>query len=131
VVIPASLQPKVLEILYIGHFCLQCMKHLARMAVYWPRIDSCIEHQNKPPNPPVHPWSRVHVDHAINFLGSNWLELTDGYSNYPCIHQTSSTSSSTTINLLEEDFAHFGYPHTLVSDNAMTFTSEEFQGLCI
>ena len=51
----------------------------------------------------------------------------DAYSNYPCIHQTSSTSPKATINLLEEDFAHFGYPHTLVSDNAMTFTSEEFE----
>ena len=30
-------------------------------------------------------------------------------------------------HLLEEDFAHFGYPHTLVTDNAPTFTSEEFQ----
>ena len=148
VVIPASLQPKVLEILHLGHFGMQRMKHLARTAVYWPGIDSCIvevsracqacaEHQNKPPKPPVHPWmfpekpwSRVHVDHAINFLGSNWLVLTDAYSNYPCIHQTSSTSSKATIDLLEEDFAHFGYPHTLVSDNATTFTSEEFQEWC-
>ena len=79
---------------------------------------------------PEKPWSRVHVDHAINFLGSNWLLLTDAYSNYPCIHQTSSTSSKATIDLLEEDFAHFGYPHTLVSDNATTFTSEEFQEWC-
>ena len=98
---------------------------------------ACAEHQNKPPKPPVHPWmfpekpwSRVHVDHAINFLGSNWLVLTDAYSNYPCIHQTSSTSSKAAIDLLEEDFAHFGYPHTLVSDNATTFTSEEFQEWC-
>ena len=30
-------------------------------------------------------------------------------------------------HLLEQDFAHFGYPHTLVTDNAPTFTSEEFQ----
>ena len=134
-VIPASLQPKVLEILHIGHFGMQRMKHLARTTVYWPGIDSCIvevsrtcqacaEHQNKPPKPPVHPWmfpekpwSRVHVDHAINFLGSNWLVLTDAYSNYPCIHQTSSTSSKAAIDLLEEDFAHFGYPHILVSDD--------------
>ena len=72
----------------------------------------------------------MHVDHAINFLGSNWLVLTDAYSNYPCIHQTSSTSSKATIDLLEEDFPLFGYLHTLVSDNATTFTSEEFQEWC-
>ena len=85
---------------------MQQMKQLARTAVYWPNIDedfetvchSCIpcgEHQNKPAKPAIHPWmlpekplSRLHLDHAINFLGSNWLVLTDAYSKYPCIHAT-------------------------------------------
>ena len=30
-------------------------------------------------------------------------------------------------HLLEKDFVHFGYPHTLVTDKVPTFTSEEFQ----
>nr|KAG5691630.1 hypothetical protein BaRGS_023801 [Batillaria attramentaria] len=148
VVIPQSLQPKILDLLHIGHFGMERMKQLARTAVYWPgidaaiemtsrRCDSCGEHQNKPSKPPVHPWmlpekpwSRVHLDHAINFMGTNWLVITDAYSKYPCIHPTSSTSTRATLDLLEEDFAHFGYPHTLVSDNATTFVSEEFQSLC-
>ena len=79
---------------------------------------------------PEKPWSRLHVDHAINFMGSNWLVLIDAYSKYPCIHPTGSTSAKTTTNLLEEDFANFGYPHTVVSDNATTFKSEEFQNWC-
>jgi len=29
------------------------------------------------------------------------------------------------MNLFEQDFAHFGYPHTLVTDNAHTFMSDE------
>ena len=79
---------------------------------------------------PEKPWSRIHVDHAINFMGNNWLIVTDAYSKYPCIHQTSSTSTQATTALLEEDFAHFGYPHTIVSDNATTFSSAEFQLWC-
>ena len=101
------------------------------------RCDSCGEHQNKPSKPPVHPWmlpekpwSRLHLDHAINFMGKDWLVITDVYSKYPCIHPTSSTSTRATLDLLEEDFAHFGFPHTLVTDNAPTFTSEEFQHWC-
>ena len=31
---------------------------------------------------------------------------------------------------MERDFAYFGYPHTLVTDNTTTFTSEEFQEWC-
>ena len=147
-VIPERLHKQVLDILHLGHFGMQRMKQLARTSVYWPHIDddikrqcqqcgSCAEHQNKPEKPPNHPWmlpekpwSRLHVDHAINFLGSNWLVLVDAYSKYPCIHATTSTSSKATIDILEEDFAHFGYPHTIVSDNATTFMSAEFQAWC-
>ncbi len=148
IVIPASLQPQVLQLLHSGHFGMQRMKQLARTAVYWPHIDSdiekqsrncttCAEHQNAPSKQanhpwmlPERPWSRIHVDHAINFLGQNWFVLTDSYSKYPCIHATTSTSTKSTTDLLEQDFAHFGYPHTIVSDNATTFMSEEFQIWC-
>ena len=84
VVIPEAMQPQILDILHLGHFGMQRMKQLARSAVYWPHIDSqiedtcrgcvsCAEHQNKPPKPANHPWmmpekpwSRIHVDHAID-----------------------------------------------------------------
>ena len=101
------------------------------------RCTACAEHQKKPPKPANHPWilpekpwSRVHVNHAINVLGSNWLVLIDAYSKYPCIHPTTSTSTKSTTELLEHYFAHFGYPHTIVSDNATSFSSEEFQSWC-
>ena len=148
VVIPHSLQRQVLQILHLGHFGIQRMKQLARTAVYWPLIDadiereckactSCGEYQNNPSKPPNHPWmvpekpwSRLHLDHAINFMGSDWLVLTDSYSRYPCIKPTTSTSTKATTDILEEIFAHFGYPHTIVTDNATTFKSAEFQDWC-
>eukprot|EP00731_Ephydatia_muelleri_P036837 Em0336g1a len=62
---------------------------------------------NKPPklatNPPEKPWSGVHVNHAIIFLGCNWLVLIDAYSKYPSIHPTTSTSTKSTTELLEQD----------------------------
>nr|CAB3249686.1 uncharacterized protein K02A2.6-like [Phallusia mammillata] len=147
-VIPQKLRQHVLQLLHQGHFGIQRMKQLARSAVYWPNIDDdilnlcrkcsiCGEQQNLPTKPSVHPWmipekpwSRVHIDHAVNFLGSNWLLMIDAYSKYPCIHATSLMTSKATMNLLEEDFAHFGYPHTIVSDNAQAFVSAEFQDFC-
>ena len=139
----------ILKLLHLGHFGMQRMKQLARSTVYWPRIDFDIEDlchkctsygqfQNKPAKPLIYPWmmpeklwSRLHLDHAINFLGRNWLVLVDAYSKYPCIHPTTSTSSNSTTAILEqEEFAHFRYPHTLVTDNATTFVSQEFQAWC-
>ena len=139
-----STQPSATS-LHLGHFGIQRMKQLARTVVYWPRIDTditnqchrcqtCAEHQTKPAKPANHPWmlpekwwSRIHVDHVVNFLGTNWLVLLDGDSKYPCIHPTISTSTIATTDLLEQDFAHFGYPHTIISDNATTFCSEDFR----
>ena len=148
VIIPSTLRNHILKLLHLGHFGMQRMKQLARSTVYWPRIDfdiedlcrkctSCGQFQNKPDKPSIHPWmmpgkpwSRLHLDHAINFLGRNWLVLVDAYSKYPCIHPTTSTFSKSTTAILEQEFAHFGYPHTLVTDNATTFMSQEFQAWC-
>ena len=148
VIIPSTLRNHILKLLHLGHFGMQRMKQLARSTVYWPRIDfdiedlcrkctSCGQFQDKPDKPSIHPWmmpekpwSRLHLDHAINFLGRNWLVLVDAYSKYPCIHPTTSTSSKSTTAILEQEFAHFGYPHTLVTDNATTFMSQEFQAWC-
>ena len=51
---------------------------------------------------PEKPWSLIHLDHAINFMGNSWLFVTDDSSKYPCIHQTSSTSTQATITFLEK-----------------------------
>ena len=118
VIIPSTLRNHILKLLHLGHFGMQRMKQLARSTVYWPRIDfdiedlcrkctSCGQFQNKPDKPSIHPWmmpekpwSRLHLDHAINFLGRNWLVLVDAYSKYPCIHPTTSTSSKSTTAIL-------------------------------
>ena len=148
IVIPPRLRNRVLQLVHLGHFGVQRMKQLARSVVYWPHINkdiehlcrtcpSCAEHQNKPAKPvnhpwmlPERPWSRLHVDHAVEFMGRNWLVLVDPLTKYPCIHPTGSVGTQSTTDLLEEDFAHFGYPHALVTDNSTSFKSREFKSWC-
>ena len=119
-VIPNILRLKVLKLLQLGHFGMQRTKQLSRSLVYWSHIDDdieklvrtctpCAEHQNKPPKSANHPRmlpekpsSRLHLEHAINFMGTNWLVLADAYSKYPCIHVTSSTSTKATVDILEQ-----------------------------
>jgi len=115
-VIPAKLRRQVLDLLHECHFGIQRMKQLARTAVYWPNIDSdfldlccqcltCPEHQSETSKAAVHPWmlpgkpwSRLHIDHAINFLGFNWLVVTDAYIKYPASMQRSQCQRSQRSN---------------------------------
>ena len=90
----------------------------------------CVHHCVHPWMLPEKPWSRLHIDHVINFLGFNWLVVTDAYTKYLCINATQSVSAKSTIKLLQEDFRHFRFPHTVVTDCAATFKSEEFQEFC-
>ena len=124
------------------------MKQLVGTAIYRPNIDddildlcryctACAENQNRPFKLPVDPWmvpkkpwSRFHLDHAVNFMGSNWLILVDAYSKYHSIDPTQSISTKSTIDLLEQEFSHFGFPHTIVTNNAPCFASEESNEFC-
>jgi len=127
---------------------MQRMKQLAGTAVYWPNIDSdildpcrqcpiCAGHKSKPSKAAVLPWmlpeklwSCLHIDHAITFPEYKWRVVTDAYTKYPCIHITQSVSAKSTIKLLQEDFAHFAFLHTVVTDCAATFKSDNFQEFC-
>ncbi|KII65760.1 hypothetical protein RF11_07939 [Thelohanellus kitauei] len=120
---------------------LGILHQLAPTCVYRPNIDAdieamstsctrCAEYQNTFPKAENHPWDyqkevrqRLHIDHAINFLGSNWLIIVDAFSKYLNIHRTSSISFEATIKLLELDLSLFGYPIQVISDN-------EFRNWC-
>ena len=76
---------------------------------------------------PERPWSRVHIDHAGPFQGKMFLVVVDAHSKWLEVVIVPSTTSQVTIQKLREIFATHGLPEVLVSDNATTFTSSEFQ----
>ena len=134
VVIPRSLQGRVLKMLHEMHPGMSRMKALARSYVWWPRIDSdvetvvrscitCQEHQKKPAAAPVHPWEqpfcawqRLHIDHAET-KKMIFLILVDVYSRWLEVVKVASTSTKETVNKLRSIFATHGLPEVIVSDN--------------
>ena len=127
------------------YFEVSRMKSLERSAVWWPGIDwdlegkvkkcqSCQLNQKTPAQVPFHlrswptrPWSRLHIDHAVPFLGDLFLIIVDAHSKWLEVKRISSTSSQITISVLKSVFATHGIPDTLMSDNGSAFTSAEFK----
>ena len=56
-----------------------------------------------------------------------FLVVVDAHSKWPEVIPVSSTTSSSTIEVLRDLFARFGIPEQIVSDNGTQFVSEEFQ----
>ena len=145
VIVPQPGREPILRELHGGHPGISRMKTLARMFVWWPGMETdietvvqqcheCQQQRPSPPPAPLHPWewpsrpwARLHLDFAGPFLGHMFLVLVDAHSKWLEVIQMSTTTSQATITSLRHIFARFGLPTTLVTDNAKSFTSDEFE----
>jgi hypothetical protein len=95
----------------------------------------CLECNINGANPPktsVHPYSyptgaydRLHIDHLGPIHGTWYLVIVDAYSGWISVYPTRSLTSDKTLELLEREFAIFGYPKSITSDNSTSFVSQE------
>ena len=149
VVIPPQGRAAVLQELHAGHPGMARMKSLARMYVWWPGMDKDIENsvatcqtcqlqQAKPPVAPLHPWkwpsqpwTRLHIDFAGPMNGKMYLVIIDAHSKWIEAFVTTSSTSTTVIEILRHVFARFGLPEMIVSDNGPCFVSEEFESFLL
>ena len=144
VVIPATLQKRILKDFHLGHPGITRMKELMRSFVYWKSMDRDIEETVKAckgcalasKNPPIQhspwpkaerPWERIHADFAGPLDGWYYLIVIDSYSKWPEVIRTKNPTTETTILALHELFARFGVVDCLVTDNGSQFTSNEFK----
>ena len=145
VVIPPQGREEVMSTLHESHPGINRMKGLARSYVWWPNMDSalehkvkccatCQEHQMTPVAAPLHPWewpnrpwSRIHVDYAGPFMGKMFLIIIDAHSKWLDIHVVNTARTEATVEKLRATFATHGLPEMLVSDNGSVFTSGAFR----
>jgi len=73
------------------------------------------------------PWQRIHIEFAGPFQNSMFLVVVDAHSKWPEVFPVSSTTSSSTIEVLPDLFIRFGIPEEIVSENGAQFVSDEFQ----
>ncbi len=72
------------------------------------------------------PWSTVATD-MFKWRGQNYLVLVDSYSGWYEIDLLRGTTYSAVIGKLKRHFSVHGTPHTLISDNARQYTSQQFK----
>ncbi len=142
-VIPRSLPREYIGIVHGGHPGLDATKHRTSGIIFWPTMTADITaeliacsdcnstkpHQQKEPLKlypvPDMPWSTVATD-MFEWRGQNYLVLVD--SGWYEIDLLRGTTSSAVIGKLKRHFSVHGFPHTLISDNARQYTSQQFKG---
>ena len=111
----------------------------AEDSVFWPGITGEVamvcatcSHCNRmspsqpsaPPTPPVepaYPFQCVCADY-FHYKGSNFLVITDRYSNWPIVERTEPGSAGL-ITCLKQTFTTFGVPVEIASDGGPEFTA--------
>ena len=142
VIIPASLQTKMLTELHEGHIGMSRMKSLARSFFWWPNLDkdieslarnchTCLNMRNQPTEAPLQSWKwpsrvweRVHADFA-ELDGQHFFLLVDVYSKWMEVYPMKTTTTSAMIDVLRHIFAIHGLPEHFVSDNGPQFISAQ------
>ncbi|VDI75827.1 Hypothetical predicted protein [Mytilus galloprovincialis] len=72
------------------------------------------------------PWAKIGMD-LFEIKGRPYLVVIDYFSNFTEVDYLSKTTSSQVITILKKQFARFGIPKTIVSDNGPQFSSDEFR----
>ena len=147
VIIPPQGRTSVLKLLHEGHAGGSRTKMLARMYLWWPKLDDdirdvvracekCQQLRGKAPEAPLHPWQwptrpweRVHVDYCES-NGRMFLIPVDAHSKWMDVYPTRTSDSEVTIDKMRMSLANWGVPNTIVSDNAQCFVSKQFEAFC-
>lgn len=149
VVIPRSMRTQLLTVVHEGHAGINKMKSMIRSYAYWPQMTQdivdfvqkcspCIIHQKRGDNAPLQqvaetvekPWSKISIDltgPSEALEGNVLLTMIDLHSRFPEVEVLRRSRSSDIIESLAKQFARYGIPDTLISDNGTPFVSNEFE----
>ena len=143
IVVPKILQKEMIDTLHKSHQGITKTLQLAREFVFWPgmtanitdkisRCSTCQSHRNNIHHEPLisHqipniPFYKIGAD-LFEVEHEHYLLIVDYYSKYPEVVKLTSTTSKQIIEKLQEVFARFGIPKTVVTDNGPQFKSLEY-----
>lgn len=144
ILIPRNMRKLILDKIHTGHQGQEKCQLVARDNVFWIGISKdiinlvqscevCNKYSNRQqrqpllqPELPGRPFEKLAAD-IFQLDGQNFLLLADYFSKMPFVKSLKNMTSQEVINYMQSVFAIHGIPKTLITDNAMQFTSSEFQ----
>ena len=143
-VVPHSQQREVISQLHRTHIGLASILRLARECVFWLGMSSalrdtilkcsvCLAHRPEQPREPLmshelpdRPWQKVATD-LFELYNVTYCVLVDYYSNFVEVDRLASMSTAHVVKALSAQFARYGIPEVLISDNGPCYASAEFK----
>ncbi|XP_014674912.1 PREDICTED: uncharacterized protein K02A2.6-like [Priapulus caudatus] len=133
----------MLDRIHSSHLGVEKCQRRARDILFWPsmndqikelvsRCDICLSFRNKQQKEPLkshaipqRPWQKVATD-LFEIDGVMYICLVDYYSKFVEFTKVSDTKSATVIEWLKEQFARYGLPEEVISDNGPQYSSDVF-----
>ena len=144
IIVPETLQLRVVNLAHEGHQGIVKTKSLLREKVWFAGIDplveetvkSCLACQAATPETkreplkmsplPTCPWQELSVDFKEMSTGGYLLVVTDDYTRYPVVDVISTVSFKVVEPRLNKIFSEFGIPEVLRTDNGPPFNGKDF-----
>ena len=140
IVVPRTLQHRVVELAHEGHQGICKTKALLRTKVWFPCVDTAAEEAVKRCIPcqanatrreteplsmsplPRGPWSEISIDLCGPLpTGEYLLVIVDEFSRYPIVEVVRSTSAETVIPVVDKVFSLFSFPEVVKTDSGPPF----------
>ena len=143
VIIPSPMYKEMLHAIHYSHMSAETCLTKAKEVLFWPGmpaqvrdfISKCaISNQflSKQPKEPMiihdvpdRPWSKLAID-LFAFNGKDYVIIVDYYFDFFEIKELSSTICASAVKFCKEQFARYGTPDVLMSDNGPQFSCAEF-----
>ena len=97
-------------------------------------LANCRRNQKEPYIPidiPIVAWKTTCIaTDLFVFNDKTYILMVDLFSHFPVIRQLSGENTKTVLKAMQNIFADFGMPETIISDNGPCYKSQEFNNFC-
>lgn len=134
----------MLKLIHDGHLGIDRCKRRAREVLFWPGITKdiesyikkckvCQENANKPSREPMIPvsipnlpWNKIGTD-LFEYGKKSYLILVDYFSGFVEVSHLRDTTAYSVVLAMKENFARYGIPDKVISDNGPQFSCQKFK----